>query len=308
VAESPPESPSEADGDLVDEDFEYDRVPPPKLDFFYLGEASLLRPVMPGDVFREIPVPGCTEEEASANLTIIVDHPSAMRDGAELKSRVRAAPLIVKPGLNREKFVKRGYFDCFQMPGLADVAKANEHEIDEGPWAAQLAAAAPVASAALDLRKRIACLDRDGVCYLLHCVSHSNTRIAVKVQSVFRKVYPKLVEIDQLEDWNEALVDPPLDESEREYSLFNERLLDAATEFETFVNETQGSEGITLRQMFAQLGELPVGEDTKARAGVLVADANAAIQREIAARRHARLSQHGGVPVTASLEVTDMPG
>ncbi len=237
---------------------------------------------MSGDIFRDVEVPGCTAGELEANMTMVVGHPSAMRSGAELKDRIRAAPVIVHSNLSTKK-VAGGNFDYFPLPRLAAVAKNNGFTVASGPWATYLEAAALVPSAAFDVRKRIACLDTDGVRYLMQCVSFCDTRICVRPDSVLRMLMPKLIEIEHLESWNEDL-EIVLPQGE-DAASFEEQLRETATEFEEMMEEKRLPEGMTLHEMLEQLSVRHEEEGAAANAARLVASVTTIVESERAKRR-----------------------
>lgn len=210
----------------------------------YLEEASSYRPISTGDIFGGIRVAGSTDEEASHGLAMLVAHPSAMRKGAALEPRARAAPVAPVKNLSRTKWSK-GHFNVFPLPLLCPVAKKNGFNIDDRGWAALLEVSAPVETAGLDVRERIACLSPTGIHLLLQKLVHADTRYPVKEDMLARVFAPKLEEIEMLQTWNEELVEPRVADGA---DLATE-LAQAAQEFEVVFGETGEFRSISLRSM-----------------------------------------------------------
>jgi hypothetical protein len=211
----------------------------------YLEEASPYRPVATGDIFQGVPVPGSDPEEAAYGLSMVLAHPSAMRKGALLEPRVRAAPLAPVDGLSRKKWA-RGHFNVFPLPVLAPVARENGFELDDRGWGVLLELAAPVSSAELDVRNRVACLSPIGIQLLLQRLVHADTRYPVREELLAEVFAPKLEEFEMLENWNEELVAPSVDASS---SNLQGRLIRGAVEFEEALQTLKAGDGTTVRSM-----------------------------------------------------------
>ncbi|MGH7691202.1 MAG: hypothetical protein ACREOA_00635 [Candidatus Dormibacteria bacterium] len=168
----------------------------------YLPEASPYRPIVTGDLFQGLGVGDLTSEDPDHGLAMVVAHPSAMRKGATLSARTRAAPVTPVADLSKRSW-RPGFYEVFQLPRLRSVAKGNRFEIADEAWGALLQEAAPIPTDELDVRRRIACLSSKGIHYLLHYLVHSDTRVAVRVDTIALTFAPKLEEIQLLEAWNE---------------------------------------------------------------------------------------------------------
>jgi hypothetical protein len=197
----------------------------------YLEEASPYRPIATGDVFQGVIVPGCTEDEASHNLTMVVAHPSAMRKGATLEPRARAAVVAPVDGLSKKKWTL-GYYDVFPLPRLSAVASQNGFAIADRGWAALLQIAAPIPTDALGVHRRVACLSPAGIHLLLQRVVHADTRFPVKEKLIEQVFAPKLEEIEMLQTWIEEFV-----RAEEEEADLVEALAAATQEFEAVMTE-----------------------------------------------------------------------
>src|SRR5579872_4718439 len=83
----------------------------------YLDEASVYRPLVTGDILLGPAVPGSTAAEMEYGLTMIVSHPSVMREGAVLNKRAQAAPVIPISGVRKTEWTP-DRFDIFPLPLL----------------------------------------------------------------------------------------------------------------------------------------------------------------------------------------------
>lgn len=209
----------------------------------YLEEASIYRPIATGDIFRGVKVPGADEDESSHDLTMVIAHPSAMRKGAALEDRVRAAPVAPVDGLSQSRWAN-GYYNVFPLPRLSDVAKSNGFDTPPRSWGALLAVAAAVRTSDLDVTQRVACLSPEGIKLLLQRVVHADTRVAVRPDTIASVFRPKLEEIELLESWTEAVVPPMLASGTDRASA----LISAASSFEEFLVGTSVDEQGTTRR------------------------------------------------------------
>lgn len=227
----------------------------------------MYRPISTGDIFLDAPVPGTGDRDRSHNLTMILSHPSAMRRGAMLEDIVRGAPIGVRDGLSKTKWPRKNRLDVFPLPLLATIANGNGFELAADGWAALLELAAPVQTTTLDVRRRVACLSPAGVGLLVQTIVAVDTRCTVNLVLIERALSQKLEEIEWLQDWNEALVEPAVQD---EGDLLTE-LASAAQEFERVMEATGGDRTTSLRHsLYAREG---------------VREARRALRDEIEARR-----------------------
>jgi hypothetical protein len=210
----------------------------------YLEEASYYRPIGTGDVFQGVVVPGSTQEEAAFAIAMVVAHPSAMRKGAELEERARAAPVAPVDGLSRKRWA-RGHFDVFPLPLLSTVAEQNGHKIEDRGWGVLLELAGPIETTQLDVTRRVACLSPEGIHLLLQRLVHADTRFPVREDLLASTFAPKLEELELLQTWNEELVAPVVEDG----ADLETELLKAAQAFDEMLNATEGHGGTSLRAM-----------------------------------------------------------
>jgi hypothetical protein len=158
---------------------------------------------------------------------MILSHPSAMRKGAYLESRVRAGPVIKDNRLSPTTY-NAGFLDLFTLPRLSNAASENGHDVDDEPWATSLAATGVVESAALDVTRRVACLSSSGVVLLVQKLVNSDTRHAIRLDTVENVMALKLEEIEQLQTWCEEIAAPRVEAG----TPLADALQDAAVSFE----------------------------------------------------------------------------
>jgi hypothetical protein len=234
----------------------------------YLEEALLYRPISTGDVFCDAPVPGTQKPDAMHNLTLLLSHPSAMRRGADLEAQLRGAPIGLRDGLSAKRWAKNR-LDVFPLPRFTDVAAANGFKIPADKWAALIELAGPVDSNVLDVEKRVACLSPVGVRLLLQTIVAVDTRCIVNPVLIERQIDQKLEEVEWLQDWNEALVEP----LGLEGADLTGALAHAARQFEEVMTKTGDGRERSLRECLYAREE--------------VREAKRALADEITARRQA---------------------
>jgi hypothetical protein len=212
----------------------------------YEEEASAYRPISTGDIFEDVTVPGCAQDDTPHERVMVLAHPSAMRKGATVVPLLRAAPVVSVEGLSKTKWpggARRGHYDTYPLPLLARFARSNGFELEEAGWGARVDLAAPIQADALDVHRRLVCLSPVGLHLLLQRVVHCDTRAAVKLSTLAETFEPKLNELEMLYDWNETLVPRRIDAGG---DLVDE-LLKAANEFEDVMTTQFGD--ATIRAM-----------------------------------------------------------
>lgn len=212
----------------------------------YEDEASVYRPISTGDLFHGAQIEGWAAVDAPHDLVMIVAHPSAMRDGATLKPRLRAAPVVPVNGVSSRKWTP-GFYDIFPLPKLRETAELGGRVLEKHGWAALLDLSAPASTDSLNIQRRFACLSPDGIHLLLQRLVHADTRVPVNLKTLAATFAPKLVELDMLYTWNEELVPARLEAG----GALEDALLVAAREFEDVADAPVGDSSI--RMMLAQI-------------------------------------------------------
>jgi hypothetical protein len=183
-----------------------------------IGGVPVYRPIMTGDVFRDIDIPGVEEiDRDDGRLAIIVSHPCSMRSGPSMKDHVQVVRVIRCDPMNLEAWTKQ-FYDRLPLPDLTvvvdpDDVTGDDPEIElavrtqEGAHAALFDLRGRVESCELDLNKRIACLTEQGVALLHQRMAHYDTRYAPDVDELVTTCTAVFAEIELWEQWNEQLID-----------------------------------------------------------------------------------------------------
>lgn len=156
------------------------------------GEVSWSRPILQGDVFKDVVLPGFGDEP---RIVQIVTHPCAMRRGADLLPRITVAP--VEPYGAVEGTAWDGHLRV--MP-LADLENGT-HYATRFPDVT----ACPADLVTLD--RRIATLSNRGIYTLQQRLIKHYTRLEVPIPVLRQESAPVLEEAEQQRDWVETVLD-----------------------------------------------------------------------------------------------------
>lgn len=159
-----------------------------------IGNVPPGRPVMFGDVFRDVP---CMRGGAPEELVMILSHPCSMRgSGGTLKARVLTARIAEFPHKLRPEKWASGYFDHFPVFGLGS-SDRTPHAVDLG----ELHAAK---SDDLDVERRVVALSDYGVTVLLQRWIFQMSRDPVPLGDLDALIAPVMAEAELQEMWCEA--------------------------------------------------------------------------------------------------------
>jgi hypothetical protein len=169
-------------------------LPPEDASGLYLArgaEVARLRPVMTGDVFDGVEIPGV---DGGPGLALVLSHPCAMRDGAHVRDHIMMCAVRKSAPISRQGWL--GNVDVMPLPDLlCDGRRKHRAEFDQS---------GRVRTALLDPTKRVACLDDTGIALLLQRHAFSHTRHAIEIDVVHKSVAHLLEEASLLEEWIEA--------------------------------------------------------------------------------------------------------
>lgn len=180
---------------------------------------SVYRPIITGDVFRSVDIPGVGHQDGDQErLAIVVSHPCSMRNGSRIKDHVQALRVVKAEPIKLEEWPKR-YYDRMPLPDLTVVIDPDDvsgddpeadlaARTDEGAHAALFEFRGCVKTEELHLDKRIASLTDQGIAFLHQRMAHDETRYAPSVDELVTVCAPVFAEIELWEQWNERLVDP----------------------------------------------------------------------------------------------------
>lgn len=155
------------------------------------GDVSLALPIMQGDVYDHVPVPGLSNKP----LTVaIVMHPCSMRAGAKLHEKITVARVSGCKELSDDEW-RNGYRNLMPLPQLRNNSKW---------YAIYFREVAAVPSAELSRRSRTAACSPDGILLLQQRYIFHLTRFAVPLQDLREASRPVFTESELLRDWVEA--------------------------------------------------------------------------------------------------------
>lgn len=149
---------------------------------------SYARPILQGDVFEGVIVPGLGDEPLTVQ---VVMHPCSMRRGTELVERVQVAPV--------ESYQKvsdwNGHIRVMPLPDLRGDGKN---------YAAKFVDTTAVAASALTLDKRVASLTQRGVLVLQQRIVMDHARLDLDLGLFREQSAPVLAEAEMQETWIET--------------------------------------------------------------------------------------------------------
>ncbi len=159
-----------------------------------------LRPIFTGDVFENVAVIG----EDDPVSVMILQHPCALLDKTnELREVLLTARLVDHPEVPPSGW--SGNYGV--MPIVVHESDPLKHQ------AVALDQLALVRSANLDLKKRVACMEIDGITRLLQRWTNVNTRVVVPSWRFERVIDAQFAEAEGMESWcsqrQQARVKPP---------------------------------------------------------------------------------------------------
>jgi hypothetical protein len=130
---------------------------------------SYARPIIQGDIFEQVVVPGLGDEPRTVQ---VVMHPCSMRRGAAMVSRIQVAPI--------ESYDKVGDWNQHvRVMPLPDLNGDGKH------FAAKFVDKTAVPTSELTLNKRVASLSQKGILVLQQRIVMDDSRVDIDV-SVFR--------------------------------------------------------------------------------------------------------------------------
>lgn len=162
------------------------------------------RPLMQGDVFDGVSIAALDD---GLGLAMVLTHACSMRRGPHLRPRLvmgRVAP--------REQAISlpwKGNFSLMPLPSLL-------YQQPAGDWALNFEDIGSVPSAALELDRRVACLDDRGLSLLNQRHAHHFTRYAVETAVLYEQSANVLAEAELLEDWLSASLDEDAEDWEEQ--------------------------------------------------------------------------------------------
>lgn len=202
---------------------------PGSIDEIYLerGDVSPHRPVLQGDVFRGIVIPGVGLEH---DLIAVAMHPCTMRRGPHLVDRIKAHPVTAYENVDLEKWGD-SHFRVYPLPELRGGQNCAVRFDEVGM----------IPASELRRERRVATLSDRGILLFQQRQVFADTRAAISIETLGMASAAVLAEAELLEEWNEHLLaDSERDDSEAALQL-------QAVEFDNYLGATM--ENSTLREM-----------------------------------------------------------
>jgi len=155
------------------------------------GAVSFSRPILQGDIFDSVVLPGFGEEPRRVQ---ILTHPCSMRRGPVVNERIQVAPV----GAHTKVSDWNGHGRVMPLPDL----------INDGKWhAAMFVDLTAVAAVELTPERRIASLSHPGIHVLQQRLVWHNTRLTLGLANFREQSAPVLAEAEMQELWIETVLD-----------------------------------------------------------------------------------------------------
>lgn len=177
---------------------------PADADELYLArgtEVEPYRPILTGDVFREVVIPGASDAPGAA---IVLAHPCSMRQGAHVRSHVQMAAVQAGAPMGFPQW--DGNYGVMPLPDLLAPSDPTQRAVFE--------MTGRVPSAELTTDRRVACLSTVGLLLLVQRLAHYWTRLVIDLDTLLESVGHVLEEADLLEEWLRARWDPAAEPGE----------------------------------------------------------------------------------------------
>lgn len=201
-----------------------DRIEPDAL-YDQRTDVSRARPLLQGDVFDGVVLPGFGDEPMKVQ---IVAHPCSMRTGASTTPRITVAP--VEP---HGQITGRGWDGNSRLMPLAEL-------IQDTHFATKFVDVTACPAELLTRDRRIATLSNQGIYVLQQRLIMHYTRTEMGLEVLRSQSAPVLTEAELLWDWLEQVLD--------EAEIGNDQLLDAEAEvFEAWMREGDPPPQVRLR-------------------------------------------------------------
>lgn len=155
-------------------------------------DVPLARPLLQGDVFSGVDIPGV---EGGPGVAMITMHPCSMRTGPTLRKRLTVVRVLPHRDVPLEQWPD-GDYDFMPLPEVTG-------EVVSPMLAANFRMVGSVKTVDLPLENRIAVLSTRGLLYLQQRRVHSETRVVVDLETLLEQMAPVLDEAELQEEWAE---------------------------------------------------------------------------------------------------------
>lgn len=194
------------------------------------GDAAPARPILQGDVFAGVTVPNVGVDHQHA---MIIAHPCTMRQGADLKPRIKMIPVTPYEHVPWDRWDRVVRF--FPLPDVLG---------DGADYAARFDEIGMVSNDELLVTRRVSTLTERGILILQQRYVFSDTRAELDLTTLEAASAAVLIEAELLEEWNERLA---LSGDPEGHALI-EALAAQAYEFDAYLGSA-GDDGLTRREL-----------------------------------------------------------
>lgn len=164
------------------------------------GDVSRARPLLQGDVFNGVVLPGFGDEP---QMVQIVTHPCAMRTGADLTPRITVAPVVP-----HQPITGSGWNGSLRVMPLANLVDGNS-------FATRFVDVTAAPAELLTRERRIASLSHRGIYVLQQRLIKHYTRVEMPLELLRRESVAVLTEAELQWHWvEEVLTDRELEDDE----------------------------------------------------------------------------------------------
>lgn len=155
------------------------------------GDVSRARPLLQGDVFDGIVLPGFGDAPIKVQ---IVSHPCAMRQGADLHPRITVAPVE-----SHAQVTGRGWDGNLRIMPLPELS-------GDANYATKFVDVTAAPAVLLTRSRRIATLSHQGIYVLQQRLTKHYTRVTMPLELLRRESAPVLVEAELQWEWIETIL------------------------------------------------------------------------------------------------------
>ncbi len=168
-------------------------------------EVERLRPIMQGDVFRNVEIPGI---ERGLGLAVVLTHPCSMRTRAGLlRPKLLLGRVIEHQNVPPEKWPD-GWYRILPLAHLRSATDSLALDFEQ---------LGTVSTADIVVSDRVAYLTDYGATVLQQRFLHHLSRVVVALAVLYAQAAPNFEEADLLYEWLDALVLDPSAEDEVEH-------------------------------------------------------------------------------------------
>ncbi|NUK32518.1 hypothetical protein HRW16_19335 [Streptomyces lunaelactis] len=187
-------------------------------------QPSIARPIMQGDIFEQVILPGLGDEPQTAQ---VVMHACNMRAGAKLRPRLTVIPV------KSYSFAPAHWRKSVRIMPLPEL-----HGNGSDSYKADFLEFTSVPSADLPLTSRVAALSNEGVLVFQQRLVYTTTRLLLRIETFHEQMAPIFTELELQEDWVEEALEAA---GELTSTQSDHLATSAATDFQNWLDEDDKS-------------------------------------------------------------------